>query len=633
MSDSKDSFDSLTNPNTPGDDPLPPELEPLQQRVLQDSALWRASLPGTDVLTRQVTALSHRKLESRQLSYRIREELQMQDPTHTALPETAPTRPATVIPHAAHARATGLVAGGAALALVALFVAFFALLPHGGHSGKDGGLGPTHATATATTATRRSGQWQPVASLTHTAGMPVISPVNAKVVYEIANGTVRRSADGGATWANLPNPSDFPAGDTAQWMDLFVSPFSADTLWTTANLTHPNGAINCPVGYPTAYRGGTIAQGGGTLYEAAILLGGSIPCQVQNVSTDGGQTWKLVKLSFAFMLGSASPDAGVFNFYDQYSATPQIQGNQIQNNRMYTRTSDGPLASSASGGHVAMSSDGGATWQDASAQLTSAGLDICDVAAVGVGSTLFAVANANGCGLDGATAPSLWRSDDAGRHWHQVTLPPDRFVIRLIALGGPDQPTLYAQTASLSHSHAANTAALPTDIFASTNGGQTWKQAPSQGVLAGVIGSGPMTVIGADNGLVVPFFTQPNAANQLAYTFDKWDPGASAWVEMPHSALSLYGSAQLQQLPVPSASGDGIAIWLTVPRQLRPAEQHVQRRNLPAVVAIWRAAFTRSELVESYGVALTPLWGRARLESRARVSGGRSTMPAATAPA
>lgn len=565
MSDSKDSFDSLTNPNPPGDDPLPPELEPLHQRVLQDSALWRASLPGTDVLARQVTALSRRKPESHQLSYRIREELQMQDPTHAALPETAPTRPETVIPHAAHASGRGLVAGGAALALVALFVAFFALLPHGGHPGTDGGLGSTHATATPATATRRSGQWQPDASLTHTAGMPVISPVNAKVVYEIANGTVRRSADGGTTWANLPNPGDIPPGDTAQWMDLFVSPFSANTLWTTASLTHPNGAINCPVGYPTAYTGGNIAQGGGTRYEAATLLGGSIPCQVQNVSTDGGQTWKIVKLSFAFMLGSASPDAGVFNFYDQYSATPQIQGN-----RMYTLTSDGPLASSASGGHVAMSSDDGATWQDASRQLTAAGLDICDVAAVGVGSTLFAVANANGCGIDGATAPSLWRSDDAGRDWHQVTLPPDRFVIRLIALGGADQPTLYAQTVSLSHSQAANTAALPTDIFATTNGGQTWKQAPSQGVPAGVIGSGPMTVIEADNGLVVPFFTQPNAANQLAYTFDKWDPGASAWVEMPHSALSLLGIAQLQQLPVPSASGDGIAIWLTVPDSSDP---------------------------------------------------------------
>jgi hypothetical protein len=570
MSDSKDSFDSLANTNPLGDDLLPPELEPLHQRVLQDSALWRAGLPGTDALVRQVTSLSQRKPESRHLSYRIREELQMQDPTLIELPETAPTRPATVIPQAAHSRARGLAAGCAALALVALFVAFFAIVPHSRQTGKDGGLGSTHATATATPATSRSGHWQPIAGLTHTAGMPVISPVNSKVVYEIANGTVRRSADGGATWTNLPNPSGFPAGDTAQWMDLFVSPFSADTLWTTANLTNPNGAINCPVGYPTAYTGGNIARRGGQLYEPVIPSGGSIPCQVQNVSTDGGQTWKLVKLSFAFMLGTASPDAGVFSPYDPYSATPEIQGNQIQNNRMYTLTSDGPLASSASGGHVAMSSDGGLTWQDASAPLTSAGLDICDVAAVGVGSTLFAVANANGCAIEGATAPSLWRSDDAGGHWHQVTLPLDRFVIGLIALGGPDQPTLYAQTAALSHSHAANTAALPTDIFASTDGGRTWKQAPSQGVPAGVIGSGSMTVVGANKGLIVPFFTQPNAANQLAYTFDKWDPGASAWVEMPHSSLSLYGIAQLQQLTVPSASGDGIAFWLTVPDSSDP---------------------------------------------------------------
>jgi hypothetical protein len=570
MSESKDSFDSVANTNTLGADPLPPDLEPLHQHVLQDSALWRAGLPGTDALARQVTSLSQQKPASRQLSYRIREELPMQDPTYLELPQADRTRPATVVPQAVHSRARGLVAVGATVALVALFVAFFAIVPHGRQTGKQGVLGSNHATATATKAASRSGQWQPVASLTHSASMPVISPVNPKVVYEIANGTVRRSADGGATWVNLPNPSDFPAGDTVQWMDLFVSPFSADTLWTTANLTNSNGAINCPVGYPTAYTGGNIARGGGNLYGDVIASGGSIPCQVQNVSTDSGRTWKLVNLSFAFMLGTASPDAGVFSPYDTYSATPEIQGDQIQNNRMYTLTSDGPLASSASGGHVATSSDGGLTWKDASAQLASAGFDICDVAAVGIGPTLFAVANSNGCGIDGATAPSLWRSDDAGGHWHQETLPPDRFVIRLIALGGPGQPTLYAQTAALSHSHAANTEALPTDIFASTDGGQTWEQAPSQGVPAGVNGSGPMTVIGADNGLVVPFFTQPNAANQLAYTFDKWDPGASTWVEIPHSSLSLYGIAQLQQLPAPSASGDGNAFWLTIPDSSDP---------------------------------------------------------------
>lgn len=572
MSDSKDSIDSLAKTDTPDDGALPPDLEPLHMRVLQDSALWRASLPGTDALARQVMSLSQRKPESRQLSYRLREELQMQDPTlqdttFPEQPETAPARPANVMQHTARSRAGGLIAGGATLVIVALFVAFFAVLPHARQTGRGSGLSSFHATAAATagTTTSRSGQWQPVASLTHTAGMPVISPVNSKVVYEIANGTVRHSADGGATWTNLPNPSDFPAGDTAQWMDLFVSPFSADTLWTTANLTNPNGAINCPVGYPTAYTGGDIARSGGNLYGAISPRGGSIPCQVQNVSTDGGQTWKLVKLSFAFMLGTAGSDAGVFSPYDPYSATPQIQGDQIHNPHMYTLTSDGPLASSARSGHVAMSSDGGLTWQDASAQLTSMGLDICDVAAVGIGSTLFAVANANGCSIDGATAPSLWRSDDAGGRWHQVTLPADRFVIRLIALGEPSQPALYAQTAALSHSHAANTAALPTDIFASTDGGQTWMHAPSQGVPAGIIGSGPMTVIGPDNSLVVPFFTLSNAANQPAYTFDKWHPDASAWVAMPHSSLSLYGIAQLQQLPVPYASGDATAFWLTVP--------------------------------------------------------------------
>lgn len=485
----------------------------------------------------------------------------MQDPTHREIPpaEIPPAPARSVRP--AHRRSKGFLGAGAALVLVALFVALFAVLSQSGHKPQTGGSPSTHATATATTPTNQHGKWQPVARLTHTPGVPVIAPSNPSVVYEVANGVVRRSADGGATWANLPNPADFPAGDTPQWFDLFVSPLSPDTLWTTVNLTNPNGngAINCPVPFPTAFAGGNIASGASNLYGNNISLGGSIPCQVQNVSTDGGRTWKLVKLSFAFMLGTVSGDpATTYNIWDQFSATPQAQGN-----RLYTLTTDGPLTSSTGGGHVAMSSDGGVTWHDVSAHLSNAGLDICNVAAVSTSSTVYAVANGNGCAIDGATAPSLWRSDDAGGIWHQVTLPPNRLVFGLIATGGA-QPILYAQMPTLSTvSHTANTTTLATDFFASSDGGRTWKQSPAAGVPANIVGSGTMTLLSGEN-VVVPFITmgaQAGPNTPETFTFAAWQPGAVSWKKL--SQLSLYGIAQLQVLPDPTNSSD--ALWLTVP--------------------------------------------------------------------
>src|SRR5579859_2398200 len=555
MSDSTGSFDGLDDMPLFDESSLPPELEALNQRVLRDSVLWRSDLPRIDALAQQVATLAQRQPESRVPSYGIREELYMQGPSQIETnyrEHSATGRPP-------HRRVRGFLAASAALAIVALFVVFFAALPHGGHTSTSAGVGSGHATAT--TPTNEHGKWRPIAGLTHTPGVPVISVSNPSVVYEVANGVIRRSSNDGASWTNLPNPADFPAGDSAQWMDLFVSPLSPNTLWTIANLTNSGGAVNCPVPPPFASTGGNVAYGGSNLYGDNILYGGSVPCQVQNVSVDGGQTWKLVKLSFAFMLGTVNADSGFSGPYGQYSAAPLEQGDQIHDPRLYTLTTDGPLAMSNSGGHVAMSSDGGVTWQDASAQLTSAGLDICDLAAVPIGSTLFAVANANGCSIDGATAPSLWRSDDGGGHWHQVTLPPDRFIFGIAATGGA-QPRLYAQTATLLHTHAANTAALATDFFASTNGGQTWQQTPAQGVPASVVGSGSMTVLG-DGNVVVPFINVDPQAGPTApatYTFEVWQPGAAAWKKL--SQLSLYGIAQLQTLPDPTTNSG--ALWLTV---------------------------------------------------------------------
>jgi hypothetical protein len=557
--DGLDSLDML-NHHQQADETLPPELDPLIRRIEADSVAWRAALPAPDALAQQVGALAQQTSARRSVSYRIREESHMHD-TH-ATGDTATARPATARAERAQpGRLRGILAGTAAVVVVALFAALFLTLTRGPHGGTHTPVaGQPTATARSTpTLAAQHGVWRAIPTLAHTSAIPVVAPSNASVVYLAKGAQLQRSADGGKTWTALPAPSDVPQGAVISWLDVFVSPADANTLWATANLTTASGGTlpNCPVAPPFAFVGG------------AVVAGGSIPCQVQNVSTDGGQSWKLVKLSFAYMLGSASADAGMFDYGQTYSQMPQVQGDQLAL-RLYTLTSNGPLASSGNGPRLAVSSDGGQNWQPADTQLANAGLHVCSFAVAPGSRTLFAVTADTGCSPDYGATPVLWRSDDAGAHWTQKTLPSGRLVTAIAAGGGPT-PQLYALMPMLSgQSHVVNTTVGPSDVFASDDGGATWHSAPAAGVPTSqnspTSASAAVTVL-SDGSLLAPFTLvgaaageqTPNAGGQttdVSVGLFTWKPGTTAWHEQ--SQLSVGSVVTLQAT---QAAGDQ-ALWL-----------------------------------------------------------------------
>lgn len=556
MSGSMNEFDSLEDMRTTSGDAIAPELEPLHRHLLADSAMWRTELPDIAPLERQVAALAARRGEHEPRlshSYSTREPLIMPNapnPVHVDLHSDTRLLPAAARRSAPHT----MLAAGAALTLVALFAVFFVALPHGGKTSNPSTGPNTPTSGTPTGHPAHSGVWQPVASLTHAAGVPIVSPANPSVVYEVGHAHLRRSADGGKTWSALPLPSDFPSGDSYTWLDLFVSPLDANTVWATANLVNPNNPANCPFARPTVYTGGN------------ALYSGYIPCQIQIVSTDGGQTWKRVQLSFAFMLGTTSSDMVAVSGFLQYSTAPQAQGHLI-----YMLTDDGPLAASAKAQHLAVSSDGGATWQDASAQLTGNGNYICSFTAVPnpTSSTVFAVTSDAGCGPDNSNSwRALWRSDDAGAHWTQETLPSSRLVLNLTTTGG-SQPILYALMPSLSgNAHVGITSAAATDIYASTDGGVSWHAAPAAGAPANASTAGAPLAL-SDGSMVQAFYTQssqPSPDGKTVIAFARWHAGSATWSEL--RPLSLYGISQL--LDLPPATGIGDMLWLTMPDSNTP---------------------------------------------------------------
>jgi hypothetical protein len=427
---------------------------------------------------------------------------------------------------------------------VALFAALFLSLSHGGSGAgsKPGATASTTGQAPANktpTLQAQHGSWQADPYLAHVPSLPVIAPTNPSVVYKANGAQLQRSADGGKTWSALATPADFPQGAQVSWLDVFVSPLNADTLWATADLTTAtNGTLpNCPVPPPFAFVGGN------------VVASGSVPCQVQNVSTDGGKSWRLVKLGFAYMLGSANPDANLYNFYAQYSQIPQAQGT-----RLYSLTSDGPLASSADAGRLAASADGGKSWQPADGALASAGLHICDFAVVPGGHSIYVVTADTGCAPEYRASPALWRSNDGGAHWTQLALPAGRLVAALKVSGGAT-PTLYALLPTLStQSHSVNTTVGPADVFASSDG-LKWTQAPAAGVPSD--SNAPSTI--STTAIAQPDGSLLAPVGGTTLVFYMWRPGAAAWLEQ--SRLNVVGAAALQQVPA-AAAGAGSALWL-----------------------------------------------------------------------
>ena len=322
-----------------------------------------------------------------------------------------------------------------------------------------------------------------------------------QIIY-LGGASLRRSEDFGAHWKSLPLPADFPANNGYSWVDVFVSPSNPDTVFATANL---QVGATCP----------TLAKQSSHI-GAQSRLGGSIPCDLQWVSQDGGQSWKPVQVGISgYLLGSASAGRHVSI---AYSATPQAQGNTL-----FSLAGLGPDAVFP-GFRIVKSTDGGLSWSPVDGQIQNAGLQICDYAADSSSHALYAVVTSADCSWDAPPQIALWASTDAGAHWSPVTLPKPGLEENMLVNGG----TLFLAIATptgIAHEGGGTLGA--TGFFASTDGARTWSASSATGIPTGAIA--PFATMSAyASGILVPFSDSSNTAATTAPLYT-WSAGAQRW--------------------------------------------------------------------------------------------------------
>src|SRR5690348_5204793 len=357
-------------------EPLPRELEGIQREIAADGAAWAREVPRAEGFTTRLR-MALEDIDTRVASRPLRT---------VELVTTSAELPAAGARHGASGpgwlgRIGGLVA---AVVVVGLLASVFAMLASrggvtGGNPGDDGpGL-------------------RAMATYTGQPGLPVVAPSDPRVVYEYADNrqgpVLRRSDDGGATWSDLAIPGADTAGASVSALHLGVNPADASNVFLRADLGFARGDPNgCP---------------------ADATQKGAI-CPREYYSTDRGVHWNALHLPVPGTLF----DGGVFFFYPWWIL--QAQGSRLYAGMLNTTT---PLAT-APDIRITGTEDGGKTWRLVDAGLAAQGLNVCDYIAAPSGETLFA-RTASVCRSSDPTTPPtarrLWRSEDAGAHWAEVT--------------------------------------------------------------------------------------------------------------------------------------------------------------------------------------------------------------------
>src|SRR5262249_6897042 len=158
-------------------------------------------------------------------------------------------------------------------------------------------------------------------------------------------------------------------------------------------------------------------------------------------SADGAQTWHELKLPISNLLTGP------------YNGIVGTQALRPQGSRIYALISPPFVAQDHTppAGRLVKSEDGGITWTPADAGLpTSVG--IADYMPAPTGNTIFVVSDRadrfNSGVCQGCLPPpdyKLWRSDDAGAHWAQISMLSYQYVNSLFVgqRGGSSAPALY----------------------------------------------------------------------------------------------------------------------------------------------------------------------------------------------
>lgn len=421
-------------------------------------------------------------------------------------------------------RARALFATVAAMAIIALFGALALIATHG----------PRAVQTPASTPGTLKGQWQTLDRLTiHTwtnkAGDPQVAPTNPQVVYETYNSTnsfamyspgIKRTDDGGKTWHTLTLPLK---GDHIKGIYAAVSPLDAQTVFLSL---YSDGLTGCP---------------------AKDIVSDYALCLQVFVSQDAGKTWK----------PTITPETGYADGFNISNiSTASAQGQTLFD-------SAGCISSQCE--RILKSDDGGVTWTLADAQLAASNQMLCNYAAASTGTTLFAATAEKGtdCGYARTATANLWRSDDAGAHWSQVSTLPSAAVNGMLVAsrGAGQQPLVYIYLPRVSATKTKMNTPMYVDsadaLQVSADGGQHWASAPLLGIAESQIPYFHPFGTLSDGSIIMPF-TAPGTNAGMDVSIYAWRAGDSGW----HRLTNGSGYGYINDLVLSSVNGKE-TLWLT----------------------------------------------------------------------
>ncbi len=491
----------------------------VERTLLADGASWRRSVsPGLPGVS-DFVARAERRLASERASAKPPAMQNARPAVAQAPQQAAPiplNRPSTNIgqlqkgPYPVTASRWRWLAG-AVVALIVVGMVGLLLAHNLGGRGQIGGLG--NATSTPTQPpTPFATPHGPGSGNTGNTPIPVFAASNPQIVYLAQNSVIRRSTDGGKTYTTVTTPSTTLKNVT---FVVAVSPLDANHLIATGTGDR-NADHTCPAAPGQAAGADRQVQ----TRELADTLSGYAPCSQSFFSGDGGQTWSYLALPNNDVIGSVSSYYTIPSGIYSPSSTILAQGSRLY--AAIGQTSDYGLLNGAPATQLVVSDDGGATWRVASNGLPAS---VCDFAPAPTGNTVYAVVAATSCNNEVPSALTLWRSDDAGVSWAQISdLPTPNEAGMIVSPSG----ALYIympRTLSAAQSHQGPTVdESASAVIVSVDGGVTFTRAPTSGAPAGAMFSGPLGVLSDGSILSMTYDGQSNHTTLYA-----WQSGASAW--------------------------------------------------------------------------------------------------------
>lgn len=483
-------------------EPLGPEYEALQRRLLADGAVWRAGLPSTERLEQRLDALTNqeRAAHFRAAGARQRGRARL-------LPQLT----------GGYIMLQGRLKAALAVTALAAVVVLLVVLFYGFAGGPKTTTG---ASATATPATSATGHINTAPGLSNQHALPQLAPSNPQVAYELqtnASGqlALARTADGGKTWNTYALPAGQASNDFPPTM--FVSPLDAQTVFVAVGGTRSGGA--CVVSHALA--------------NYINFSGGQNLCALEYISKDGGAHWSQVRFPADGIVG----DTGILD----EALGPMLGSNVLrpEGNRLYAAF--GPYSQynqleGTAGARLVASDDGGSTWRFVDNGLTGSGY-ICDIVPVPTGTTVFAITSDITCSAGGGQDLTLWRSDDAGARWSRVGKLPGNTDQGMLAFsaGASAQPLLYINMPtlvgggiSLPQAAVRANAVDLSGLQVSSDGGKTWQPAPTKGLPDGTTAPRGAVLSVLEDGSLL-FAVSGGQGQNLTTTFYAWKGGDTSW--------------------------------------------------------------------------------------------------------